>query len=430
MEGIIWLNENIIWGVPMLLLFTFTGLLFMVKLKGFTLFHGFKSIFRKHNNNEKSISPFATLTATLGTTLGTGNVIAIGTAIAFGGAGAIFWMWISGLLGMMTCYAENYLGYKYRVATDEGFEGVPFRYIKKAFGDKKAGSLIAKLFAFLCIGASLGMGNMAQINSASAVLDRSVNVPLWTTGIVCTILVVYFAGKGLKHLANITIWLIPMISVLYIAGCIIVIASGVNKLPEVFYRIVSEAFSSEAIVGGTAGSVMLNAMMWGVKRGVFSNEAGLGTSVIINTGSSCETPHEQGMWAMLQVFIDTIVMCTMTALAILVSGADKISSDGINMADIAFSNVFGNYGALFLSIAIMVFAVSTVSGWYIYGKSCVSYLLNEKWCKCYFYIFILLCFVGAIAKTEFVWEFSDLLNGLMAIPNLLALLILRKEIKK
>ncbi len=429
MEIIRWLNENVIWGMPMLLLFTLTGFLFVVKLRGFTVFRGLKDVFRKHSNNDKSISPFATLTATLGTTLGTGNIIAIGTAIAFGGAGAIFWMWISALLGMMTCYAENYLGHKYRVATEKGFEGVPFRYIKKAFGNKRAGSVIAKLFALLCIGASLGMGNMAQINSASAVLDRSIGVPLWITGIVCVILVVYFAGRGIKHLADITVWLIPVISVLYIAGCVIIIISGGNKLADVLFRIINEAFSLEAIAGGTVASVMLSAMMWGVKRGVFSNEAGLGTSVIINAESSCKTSHEQGMWAMLQVFIDTIIMCTMTAFAILVSGADKISADGINMANIAFGSAFGNKGTVFLSVATVIFAVATVSGWYIYGKKCVSYLLSEKWCRCYFYIFILLCFVGAIAKAEFVWEISDLLNGLMAIPNLLALLILRKEIK-
>ncbi len=414
----------------MLLLFTFTGLVFTVKLKGFKIFRGLKDIFGKHNSKDKRISPFATLTATLGTTLGTGNIIAIGTAIAFGGAGAIFWMWISALLGMMTCYAENYLGHKYRVATDKESEGVPFRYIKKAFGNKRAGSVIAKLFALFCIGASLGMGNMAQINSAGAVLSKSADVPLWTTGIVCVILVVYFAGKGLKHLADITVWLIPLISLFYIAGCIVVIISGGDRIPEIFFRIVSEAFSFEAIAGGTAGSVMLNAMMWGVKRGVFSNEAGLGTSVIINAGSSCETPHQQGLWAMLQVFIDTIIMCTMTAFAILVSGADKISADGINMANIAFHSVLGDIGSLFLSVCVIIFAVSTVSGWYIYGKSCVEYLFSEKWCRCYFYIFILLCFVGAIAKAEFVWEISDLLNGLMAVPNLLALLILRKETKK
>ena len=430
MELVRWLNENIIWGIPMLLLFTFTGILFTVKLGGLKIFIGIRDIFKKKGEKNDSISPFATLTASLGTTLGTGNIIAIGTAIAFGGAGAVFWMWVSALLGMMTCYAENFLGHKYRTATDKGYEGVPFRYIKKAFGDKKTGLVTAKIFAFLCIGASLGMGNMAQINSAGIVLNRSADVPLWLTGIVCAVLVIFFAGKGLSHLSSVTVWLIPAISVLYITGCIVVIVSGGNKLPEVFCRIINEAFSFEAIAGGTVASVMLNAMMWGVKRGVFSNEAGLGTSVIINSESNCKTAHEQGVWAMLQVFIDTIVMCTLTALAILVTGADKISADGINMANISFCSVFGEAGSIFLSIAVLIFAVSTVSGWYIYGKSCVSYLFSEKWCRCYFYIFILLCFVGAVAKAELVWEISDLLNGLMAVPNLLALLILRKEIKK
>lgn len=430
METIKWLNENIVWGLPMLLLFSFTGVIFTLRVRHFKILSELKNIFRKSEEKENTLSPFAALTATLGTTLGTGNIIAIGTAIAYGGAGAIFWMWVAAILGMMTCYAENFLGHRYRVATEKGYGGVPFRYITKAFGGGRAGKATAKLFAFLCIGASLGMGNMAQINSASGVLSRSGNVPLWITGIVCTVLVMFFVRNGLMHLSDITVWLIPLMSVLYIVGCAAVIISGGDKIISVLHRIVTEAFSFEAIAGGTAGSVMLNAMMWGVKRGVFSNEAGLGTSVIINAGSSCETPHRQGVWAMLQVFIDTVVMCSLTAFAILVSGADKISSDGVNMANIAFCSVLGNTGSVFLSVSVVIFAVSTVSGWYIYGKSCVEYLLSNKWTKCYFYIFTLLCFVGAIAKAEFVWELSDFFNGLMAIPNLLSLIILRKEIEK
>ncbi|MBP3922762.1 MAG: sodium:alanine symporter family protein [Ruminiclostridium sp.] len=429
MEIIKWLNENIIWGVPMLLLFTFTGVIFAIRLKGFRIFSGIGTLFRKSKADEKGISPFAALTATLGTTLGTGNIIAIGTAITFGGAGAVFWMWIAALLGMMTCYAENYLGHRYRIKTEVGYKDVPFRYIRKAFGNKKRGCVISGIFAALCVGASFGMGNMAQINSAGAVLKRSIGVPLWVTGIVCATLVIYFAGRGVKHLSELTVWLIPMISVLYIAGCLWVIITGGNRMGEVLSRIIKEAFSVEAVSGGAAGSIMLNAMMWGVKRGVFSNEAGLGTSVMINADSDCDTPHKQGLWAVLQVFIDTIIMCSLTAFAILISGADKISADGIDIAGIAFGSVMGDAGNIFLSVLVLIFAVATVSGWCIYGKKCVEYLMGSKWTKGYFYIFILLCFVGAIARTDLVWELSDLLNGLMAIPNLTALLILRKEIK-
>lgn len=429
MDIIKWLNENVIWGVPMLLLFTFTGIIFTVRQGGFKILSGIGEIFRKSNKDDKSISAFATLTATLGTTLGTGNIIAIGTAITFGGAGAVFWMWIAALLGMMTCYAENYLGHRYRVKTGKGYSDVPFRYIRKAFGNGKAGGIIAGIFAALCVGASFGMGNMAQINSAGTVLKRSIGVPLWVTGIICAVLVVYFAGRNIKHLTELTVWLIPIASVLYVAGCLWVIIAYGDKMGEVLARIVTEAFSFEAVAGGTAGGVMLNAMTWGVKRGVFSNEAGLGTSVMINADSDCDTPHKQGLWAMLQVFIDTIIMCSLTAFAILVSGADRISADGIDIAAIAFGSVMGESGNIFLSVLVLIFAVATVSGWCIYGKKCIEYLLGEKWTKGYFYIFVLLCFVGAVAKTDIVWEISDTFNGLMAIPNLIALLILRKEIK-
>lgn len=429
MDIIRWLNENIVWGVPMLLLFSFTGFIFTVRLGGFRVLSGIGEIFRKSRDGESGISPFAALTATLGTTLGTGNIIAIGTAITFGGAGSVFWMWVAALLGMMTCYAENYLGHRYKTKSQKGDSEVPFRYIRKAFGDKKAGKVVAEIFAVLCIGASFGMGNMAQINSASTVLKRSAGVPLWVTGIVCAVLVLFFAGRGVKRLSEITVWLIPFISLLYVIGCTWVILSGMDRIGEVLNKILSEAFSLEAIAGGTAGGVMLNAMAWGVKRGVFSNEAGLGTSVMINADSDCDSARKQGQWAMLQVFIDTIVMCSLTAFAILISGADRISADGIDIAAIAFESVMGEAGNVFLSVLVLIFAVATVSGWCIYGRKCVRYLMGEQWTKGYFYIFILLCFVGAIAKTDFVWELSDLLNGLMAIPNLIALLILRKEIK-
>lgn len=429
MEIIKWLNENIIWGVPMLLLFTFTGVIFTIKLRGFRILSGIGEIFRKSEKDSKGISAFATLTATLGTTLGTGNIIAIGTAITFGGAGAVFWMWIAALLGMMTCYAENYLGHKYRERMKNGYSGVPFRYIRKAFANGRTGGIIAGIFAALCIGASFGMGNMAQINSAGTVLKRSIGVPLWVTGIVCAVLVIYFAGRGVRHLTELTVWLIPVASVLYIVGCLWVIIAGADRMGEVFLRILKEAFSFEAVAGGTAGGVMLNAMTWGVKRGVFSNEAGLGTSVMINADSDCDTHHKQGLWAMLQVFIDTIIMCSLTAFAILISGADRISADGIDIVGIAFGSVMGESGNIFLSVLVLIFAVATVSGWCIYGRKCVEYLLGNKWTKGYFYIFVLLCFVGAVARTDLIWELSDLLNGLMAIPNLIALLILRREIK-
>ncbi len=434
MELIEWLNENIVWGVPMLLLFAAAGIIFTVRLKCFQIrkfpYAMKKTLFTKQPTADgKTISPFRTLTAALGTTLGTGNIIAIGTAIAYGGAGTIFWMWVSAALGMITCYAETYLGMKYRKRqSDGGYGGVPFAYINKAFGGKKAGRAAAVFFAVCCILASFGMGNMAQISSASLTLYDSIGVRLWITGLVCTALIAFLAPGGIERLGGLTSWLIPLASVGYIIGCLAVIIINIEAVPECFTRIFTEAFSFKAAAGGTTGAVMLGAMQWGIKRGVFSNEAGLGTAVIIHASSSGDDPKTQGMWAMLQVFADTIVMCSMTALCILTSGADKLSANGMDMAYIAFSDALGKYAGIFLCVSIFIFAVSTAAGWWIYGKSCVIYLLGQRWVKLYLAFFIVLTFIGAIVEAQVIWEISDLFNGLMAIPNLIAIIKLRKEI--
>lgn len=435
MEILQWINENIIWGIPALLLFAGSGIIFTIRTRGMQILK-FPTIIKRTlltkqpESDGKKVSPFRTLTAALGATVGTGNIIAIGSAIAIGGPGAIFWMWISALLGMATSFAENYLGAKYRTVQPDGLTGgVPFAYIKKAFGGKKLGTFFAAMFAVCCIGASFGIGNMAQINSASMALERCLNVPLWVTGIICAVVIALIAPGGIHRLSKITAWLIPIASGGYLLGCLAVIIMNYDKVPEVFVSIFSEAFSLKSVSGGTVGIVMLEAMKWGVKRGVFSNEAGLGSSVMINANSSAEHHHTQGMWAMLSVFIDTIIICTMTALCILTSGADKLSSTGFDMALIAFEDGLGSFAGAFLSIATFIFALTTVTGWWIYGRSCFVYLFSKKWVGVYLAIFVITAFVGAVIQAQVVWDVSDLFNGLMAIPNLVAIILLRKEVK-
>ena len=431
MDILRWINENIVWGIPILILFAACGIIFTFKT-GFMQIVHFPQILKctvlskkKSQSDKNSISPFKALTAALGTTVGTGNIIAVGTAIAFGGAGAVFWMWISAILGMATSYAENYLGAKYRRYKDS----VPFYYIKKAFGSKKFGSAAAVMFAVCCIGASLGIGNMVQVNSAAVAVNKSMGIPLWVVGLICACAAAFIAPGGVKRLGNIASFLIPFASVGYILGCIAVIVFNYEMLPQAFLKIFSEAFSLRSVSGSIAGSVMAQALTWGVKRGVFSNEAGLGSSVMINAASSEKNCSICGMWGMLSVFVDTIIICTMTALAILCSNADLKSQTGFDMAFIAFSEVLGNFAGIFLGIALLIFAVSTVCGWWIYGKTCFIYLFGEKYLKIYLAIFISAAFIGAIIKAQAVWELSDLFNGLMAVFNLPALLILRKEVK-
>lgn len=329
MEILEWINENIVWGIPVLILFAGSGIIFTIRTRCLQVLH-FPTIIKRTlltkqpEADGKKVSPFRTLTAALGATVGTGNIIAIGSAIAFGGAGAIFWMWISALLGMATSFAENYLGAKYRTVQSDGLTGgVPFAYIKKAFGGKKLGAFFAGMFAVCCIGASFGIGNMAQVNSASMALQNCLGVPLWVSGILCAGVIAAIAPGGIHRLSKVTSWVIPIAAGGYLLGCFAVIIMNIENVPSVFARIFTEAFSFKAVGGGTVGIVMLEAMKWGVKRGVFSNEAGLGSSVMINANSSADKHHTQGMWAMLSVFIDTIIICTMTALCILSSGADQ-----------------------------------------------------------------------------------------------------------
>lgn len=430
-----WINENIVWGAPMLVLFAICGVLFTVKLKGIQL-RFFPSMLRNmrcggkqdKQSGDNTVSPFRTLTAALGTTLGTGNIIAVGTAIAFGGAGAVLWMWAAALIGMATAYSEVVLGMKYRTRKNGGCGGVPFAYINQAFGGKW-GKYAAAFFAFCCLMASFGMGNMAQINSAASVIGDSMGVPLWISGIVCTVMVLYLIRGGITRLGGVTAWLIPLASLGYVAGCLAVIIMNIDSLSECISRIFADAFSLKSASGGAVGTAMLAAMQWGVKRGVFSNEAGLGSSVMIHASSDSNDCRMQGMWAMLQVFLDTIVMCTLTAFAILASGADKISSDGFDMAYLAFSGTLGDMAGIFLSVSVFVFAVSTASGWWIYGKSCFEYLFGGRLSVIYSAVFVAAVFVGAVIKADIVWELSDLFNGLMALPNLAAVIRLRKEVE-
>lgn len=432
MEIVSWINDHVVWGEPMLILFAFTAVLFTVRLKGIQI-AAFPSIIKKTLLSKQpaadgnTVSPFRTLTAALGTTLGTGNIIAIGTAIAFGGAGAVFWMWTAALIGMATAYAEVVLGMKYREKQGNGYGGVPFAYIRKAFGNK-IGRTAAAFFAVCCLLASFGMGNMAQINSASSVLYDSMGVPLWITGIVCAVLVAMLTKGGIVTLGGVTSWLIPIAAGGYIIGCIAVIAMNIQNLPDCLARIFTEAFSFRAAAGGAVGAGMLAAIQWGVRRGVFSNEAGLGSSVMIHASSSSSDCKTQGMWAMLQVFLDTIVMCTLTALCILVSGADMLSADGADMAYLAFSGTLGSFAGIFLSVSVLIFAVSTAAGWWIYGKGCFEYLFGSRLSVFYTALFTAAVFIGAIMKSDMVWELSDLFNGLMAVPNLTAVIILRKEV--
>lgn len=429
-----WLNDNIIWGAPMLVIYLLTGVIFTVKIR-FSQFSKLGGIFsrtlfskNKEKSDGKNLSPLQTLTSALATTLGTGNIVAVGAAVAVGGAGAVFWMLISAFLGMATCYGENVLGMKYRVKREDGsWFGGAFHYITAAFGNPAAG----KLYALLCVAASVGIGNMTQINAMSGALNMAFGIPTYIIGAFATVLLVWLIFGGIRLFGRVTEKVIPVISIIYVVGCIAVIALNIVNLPEVIVRIFREAFDLSAVSGGILGSVMMRSMSWGFRRGVFSNEAGLGSSVMLNTATRSEDPHKQGMWAMLQVFFDTVVMCTLTALTLLVTGGEKVSTDGISNAVYAFGDVFGGFSAGFVAVSITVFAVTTAAGWSVYGCSSLEYITGGKKGRyLYLILFALATMVGATVRIELIWQLSDLLNGLMAMPNLPAVLILSGEVDK
>lgn len=427
-----WLNDNIIWGAPMLIIYLLVGAVFSAKLK-FGQITRLGEIFRrtlfskeKGKTDKKNLSPLQTLTSALATTLGTGNIVAVGSAVAIGGAGAVFWMLVSASLGMATCYGENVLGMKYRRQRDDGsWFGGAFHYISAAFGTVKAG----KLYALFCLTASIGIGNMTQINAMSQSLDSAFGIPAPVSGLAAAALLLWLIFGGVRLFGKVTEKVIPIISLIYILGCFGVIIINIANLPQAVLRIFKEAFDFRAVGGGFFGSAMLLGMSWGVRRGIFSNEAGLGSSVMLNSATSSDDEEKQGLWAMLQVFFDTIVMCTLTAVTMLVTGADKIAEDGITNAVYAFQCVFGDFSSGFVAIALTVFAVTTAAGWSVYGSNSLEYLSGGKGKSVFLVIFAAAAVLGANMKIELIWQLSDLLNGLMAIPNLPAMLILSNEVK-
>jgi len=376
----------------------------------------------KSSSSEKTLSPFQTLTSVLAVTLGTGNIVALGAAIAFGGAGAVFWMVVSAFLGMATTYAETYLGMKFRRTKPDGsFWGGAFFYIGKVLG-----SGWAKFFALCCILASLGMGNMTQINALAVSLERGFGVPLHTSGLMAMVVVGLLVFGGGVMFGQVTERVIPVLSVVYILGCLAIIVMNLPALPGALLRIVSEAFSLKSVSGGLLGTAMLKGMSWGLRRGIFSSEAGLGTTVIISCMSSEKSAVRQSLWASLAVFIDTVIICVLTALVILMTGADKSGAEGTLFTAVAFEKgfgFFGNYANQFLSACIALFAVATASGWSLFGSVCVEYLFGKRFIKPFAVIFTACCFIGATAKLELVWGLADVFNGLMAVPNLIAILL-------
>ncbi len=447
--------NGFVWGIPMLVLLVGTGILmtiltrlFQITHIGYWMKHTLGSIFTdkhitKHTKaDDQSISQFQSLCTALAATIGTGNIVGVATALICGGPGAIFWMWIVAFFGMMTNYSENVLGIYYRRKNEKGeWSGGAMYYLRDGLGAKpgmkQAGAVLAVLFAVFCLFASFGIGNMSQINSIAGNMKAAFQIPTMVTGIILMILAGLVILGGIKRIASVTEKLVPFMAILYIIGALAVCILHINQFGAVFGAIFKGAFAIKAVGGGIVGSGIKLAVTWGMKRGVFSNEAGLGSSVMVHSSSNVKEPVRQGMWGIFEVFADTIVVCTLTAFTVLSSGlVDLTTGEVLSTAEDsalvgqAFATVFGSAGPAFIAIAILLFAFSTVLGWSHYGSKAFEYLFGSKATIIYRVIFMVFILGGATMSLELAWDLSDTFNGLMAIPNLIGVITLSPIVSK
>jgi len=418
--------SEFVWGVPLLILLVGTGIYLTILLRGIQfrkLWHSLwlALIKRKDDgDNPGDISHFQALMTALAATVGTGNIAGVATAIAVGGPGALFWMWITGLFGMATKYAEAVLAVKYRIKDENGeMSGGPMYYLSRGLGIKWLGVLFA-IFASI---AAFGIGNMVQSNSVADAVQHSFGISVEITGIILAVATGFVILGGIKSIGKVTEILVPVMVVFYMLAALFVVVIHVDQVPFIISLILKEAFTNTAASGGFAGATVMLTIRMGVSRGVFSNESGLGSAPIAAAAAQTKHPVTQALVSMTQTFIDTIVVCSFTGFAILVSGVLETGQTGVPLTSMAFATALpGNWGGIIISIGIILFVYSTILGWSYYGEKSLEFLLGRKAIKPYRVLFVIAVFVGAISKLDIVWAFADIMNGLMAIPNLIGLL--------
>lgn len=420
--------SGVVWGPVMLVLLLGTGLWLTVGLRFLPqrkLGYGIRMTLAGRTapaGEEGDISPFQALTTALAATVGTGNIAGVATAIALGGPGAVFWMWVTALVGMATKYSEAVLAVTYRETDARGeYIGGPMYYIRNGMGRKWA--WLAWLFALFATVAAFGIGNTVQANSVADVMQTTFGVPKGWTGITMSVLAFVVIIGGVKRIGQVAEALVPLMAIVYVLGALAVILVNIGEVPGVLAQIVGDAFTGTAATGGFAGAAVWAAVRFGVARGIFSNEAGLGSAPIAHAAARTREPVRQGTIAMLGTFIDTIVVCTMTALVILTSGAWASGETGAALSAAAFGAGFEG-GELIVTFGLVVFAFTTVLGWAYYGERTAVYLLGVRAILPYRLLWVVALYVGATAKLEVVWLVADVMNALMAVPNLIALLAL------
>lgn len=425
--------NSIVWGPVMLVLILGTGLFLMAGLRLMPLSHliiGFRYLWRGRSLSGKGdIAPFNALMTSLSATIGTGNIAGVATAIFLGGPGALFWMWCTALVGLATKYAEAVLAVHYRETDENGFHvGGPMYYIKN--GLKSHWLWLGTAFAIFGAIAGFGIGNTIQANSVADAIHAKFGVPHMTTGVIMAILVALVLIGGIKRIATIAGKLVPLMAVSYVAAGIIILTLNASEIPSAIAMIITYAFTPIAATGGFAGAAVWAAIRFGVARGIFSNEAGLGSAPIAHAAAATDSPVRQGTIAMLGTFIDTIIICSITGLVIIISGKWSSGDSGAALSALAFEASLPGIGGYIVTIGISVFAFTTILGWSFYGEKCVEYLFGVRAIVPFRVLWVLAVPLGAVAKLSFIWLVADTLNALMALPNLIALLLLSPVVFK
>ena len=432
--------QKIVWSLPITILILLIGIYFTIKTNFFQFRYfivickkTILSIFDNKKSRTGGLSPFKTLATTLSATLGMGSIAGVATAIVSGGAGAVFWMWISAIFGTMTAYAENLIALYYREKDERGqFCGGTMYALKNGFKNKKAAGFLGVFFSFSCILASFGIGNAVQTNTiigATQGLDLSLNKNLLAFFISLLIFIIIIFG--VKGIANVSAVLLPIMSIFYIIFTVIIIFKNIELFPKMITLIFKSAFGTDAVVGGFSGYTVKKAFDLGIRRGIFSNEAGMGSTTIINASSNLKEPAEQGMWGIFEVVFDTIIICSLTAFALLLSGIFDLETgktliqlDGAGLVAAAFKSSLGDFSAWFMVISTIFFAFSSVLGWSFYGIRCVEFLFGNSYTFYYKLVFCVASYFGAIANLDFIWIMSDVFNGFMILPNLICIIVL------
>ena len=416
--------NGLVWGVPLLVLLMGTGVLLTVRLgllQVVKLPMALKLIFAARNTGSGDINSFQALCTALAATVGTGNIVGVATAVKAGGPGALFWMWLAAFFGMATKYAEGVLAVKYRVTDENGnASGGPMYYIENGLG-KKFKPLAVMFAVFGVMTASLGSGTFTQVNAITSILNVSFNLDILPVAAVLTVLVAVIIIGGLQSIANVASKVVPFMAVIYIVSTVSVLCYFSDQIIPAIKLVIDSAFTTTAATGGFLGATMMLAMRSGVARGIYSNEAGLGSAPIVAAAAKTKWPAEQGLVSMTGTFIDTIIICTLTGLTLIVSGVWCGDYNGAALTEAAFSSAFPSVAKYMLTSGLVLFAFTTIIGWSYYGERCMEYLVGVKGIMPYRYFYIAMVGCGAFLKLETIWVIADIVNGLMAFPNLIAL---------